>query len=181
MEPDHRPVLDGDPPGPGGPRQGLSRATGRTVALRAMGVSTAARSDPLGRHHGTSSCSASGVMARLEAEGHLVAGSRTAFVRSGIAVAVPAGASHPDIHDEAALRRAILACNAPAIPPARAGPPPQALRALSLTDEIVLAPIQAPPGTSVAFLVRGRASLGFQQLQRNDRCRRHRDRRPLSR
>ena len=38
-------------------------------------------------------------MAQLEAESHLLAGHTRAFARSGMALAVPAGAARPDIHD----------------------------------------------------------------------------------
>ena len=52
---------------------------------------------------------ASGVMAELEAEGHLRVGSVRGFTRSGMAIAVRAGAQKPDIGSEAAVRRAVLA------------------------------------------------------------------------
>ena len=46
---------------------------------------------------------------KLLAAGHLVAGSAVDLVRSGVSVAVRAGAPRPDISSEEALRRAVLA------------------------------------------------------------------------
>ena len=45
---------------------------------------------------------------KLAADGHVDPSSRVDLARSGAAVAVPAGASRPDIGDEAALREAVL-------------------------------------------------------------------------
>src|SRR5512135_2815762 len=50
---------------------------------------------------------ASGVIDELMAEGRLVPGSRVDIVHSGVAVAVRAGAPHPDISTEAGLKRAV--------------------------------------------------------------------------
>ena len=52
---------------------------------------------------------AADVIDRLIASGHVVAGSRVDLVHSGVAVAVCAGAPHPDIGSQAALRSAVLA------------------------------------------------------------------------
>src|SRR5262249_10804428 len=46
---------------------------------------------------------------RLLAGGHLVAGSEADLTRSGVAVAVRAGAARPDIASEDAVKRAVLA------------------------------------------------------------------------
>ncbi|UHC20179.1 substrate-binding domain-containing protein (plasmid) [Methylobacterium currus] len=141
------------------------RRTGGRVAIRSMGGVDAARLIRSGAATGLVVL-ASGVMASLEAEGHLVPGSRTAFVRSGIAVAVPAGATHPDIRDEAALRRAMRDAASLAY---STGPSGDHLRRLwerwGLADEMSRRAIQAPPGVSVAsLLARGVACLGVQQL-----------------
>jgi molybdate transport system substrate-binding protein len=55
---------------------------------------------------------------RLAATGRVVEGSRTDLVRSGVAIAVRAGAPRPEIGSEDALRRAVLARSY--TPPARA-------------------------------------------------------------
>ena len=54
---------------------------------------------------------ASDVIDGLIAEGHLLAGSRTDLVRSGIAIAVRAGMPHPAIDSEEALRASVLAAD----------------------------------------------------------------------
>ncbi len=141
------------------------RSTGGQVAFRSMGGVDAARLIRSGAAIDLVVL-ASGVMERLESEGHLVPGSRTTFVRSGIAVAVPVGAPHPDLCDEAALRRAMLESGTLCY---STGPSGDHLRQLwerwGLADEMARRALQAPPGTSVAsLLARGEASLGFQQL-----------------
>jgi molybdate transport system substrate-binding protein len=52
---------------------------------------------------------ASDAIDKLMASGHIAAGSRVDLVRSGVAVAVRAGAAHPDISSEAAVRAAVPA------------------------------------------------------------------------
>ena len=52
---------------------------------------------------------ASDAIDKLVASGHVLAGSRADMVRSGVAVAVPAGQPVPDISTEAALKAAVLA------------------------------------------------------------------------
>ena len=50
---------------------------------------------------------ASNVLHKLEAEGRVAAGSIVDVARSGMAIAIPAGAPRPDIGDAEAVRRAI--------------------------------------------------------------------------
>src|ERR1700742_4563984 len=52
---------------------------------------------------------ASGPMKKLEAEGHIIAGTIQGFTRSGMAIAVKAGAAKPDISAEEAVKRAVMA------------------------------------------------------------------------
>jgi molybdate transport system substrate-binding protein len=103
---------------------------------------------------------------RLVEEGRVVAGSRVDVARSGVAVAVQAGATRPDIDSEEALRRAVLAAGSIGI---STGPSGTHLARLferwgvaeALRDRIV----QPPPGVPVALLLaRGEVALGFQQL-----------------
>lgn len=98
--------------------------------------------------------------------GRLLADSRTDLVRSGIAVAVPAGAAVPDLSSEAAVRRAVL--DAPTLSYSTG---PSGVYLLELFERWgILAQIrprivQAPPGVPVGSLVaRGDVALGFQQL-----------------
>ncbi|HMO46985.1 MAG TPA: substrate-binding domain-containing protein [Rubrivivax sp.] len=103
---------------------------------------------------------------KLESAGHVVAGSRADLVRSAVAVAVRAGAPHPDIGSEAALRRAVLAARRIGY---STGPSGVALLALferwGLAETLRERVLQAPPGVPVGTLVaRGEVDLGFQQL-----------------
>lgn len=109
---------------------------------------------------------ASDAIDKLIAAGRVVAASKVDLVRSGVAVAVRAGAPRPDISGEDALRRAVLA--APTIGYST-GPSGVALTKLferwGIAGEIQSRVVQAPPGVPVGALVaRGEVALGFQQL-----------------
>jgi len=102
----------------------------------------------------------------LVAQGRLDAAGKVDLVRSGVAVAVPAGAARPDISTEDALRSAVRAASGVAY---STGPSGVALMALferwGMAGEIRARLAQAPPGVPVgALLARGEAALGFQQL-----------------
>jgi molybdate transport system substrate-binding protein len=109
---------------------------------------------------------ASDAIDKLAAAGKLLPGSRVDLVRSGVAVAVRAGAPVPDIASEDALRQTVLA--APSLSYST-GPSGVALARLferwgvagQLRERIVTAPPGVPVGTLVA---RGDVALGFQQL-----------------
>ncbi|CAN7724111.1 substrate-binding domain-containing protein [Variovorax paradoxus] len=101
----------------------------------------------------------------LVAQGRLDGGSKVDLVRSGVAVAVPAGAAHPDISTEDALRSAVRTASGTAY---STGPSGVALMALferwGIAGELRARLVQAPPGVPVgALLARGEAALGFQQ------------------
>lgn len=103
---------------------------------------------------------------KLMAGGHLQAGSRVDLVHSGVAVAVKAGAPLPELHDEAAVRAAVLA--APSLSYST-GPSGVALAKLferwGIAEQIAPRMVQAPPGVPVGRLVaQGEVALGFQQL-----------------
>ena len=108
---------------------------------------------------------ASDVIDALIAEGHLRPG-RVDLVKSGVAVAVRAGAARPDIASEEALRQAVLSA---ATLSYSTGPSGSHLEKMferwgvlaSIRDRIVVPPPGTPVGTLVAD---GRAELGFQQL-----------------
>jgi molybdate transport system substrate-binding protein len=108
---------------------------------------------------------ASDVIDALIAEGHLRP-ERVDLVKSGVAVAVRAGAARPDIASEEALRRAVLSA---ATLSYSTGPSGTHLEKTferwgvlaSIRDRIVVPPPGTPVGTLVAD---GRAELGFQQL-----------------
>jgi molybdate transport system substrate-binding protein len=101
----------------------------------------------------------------LCAEGYLVGGP-VDLVHSGVAVAVRAGAPRPDIADEEAVRRAVLAARTVGT---STGPSGRALAKLferwgiatALRDRLVTPPPGIPVGALVAS---GQVELGFQQL-----------------
>lgn len=109
---------------------------------------------------------ASDAIDKLIGSGHIVAASKTDLVHSGVAVAVRAGATHPDISTEDALRQAVLSARSLSY---STGPSGVALARLferwGIADEIKARIVQAPPGVPVGALVaRGDVELGFQQL-----------------
>lgn len=102
---------------------------------------------------------------KLLAAGHIAAGTPVDLVRSGVSVAVRAGAPRPDITSEAALRRAVLAARAVGI---STGPSGVQLTRLFERWRIARALgarlVTVPPGMPVAQLVAsGEVELGFQQ------------------
>lgn len=109
---------------------------------------------------------ASDAIDKLVASGHVLAGSRADLVRSGVAVAVPAGQPMPDISTEAALKAAVLA--APTLGYST-GPSGVQLAKLfdrwGITGQIQDRIVQAKPGVPVgALIAQGEVALGFQQL-----------------
>ncbi len=109
---------------------------------------------------------ASDAIDKLIAAGRVLAGSKVDLARSGVAVAVRAGASKPDISTEAAVRAAVRAARSIGY---STGPSGVALAKLferwGIADEIQSRMVQAPPGVPVGtLLARGEVELGFQQL-----------------
>lgn len=109
---------------------------------------------------------ASDAIERLITSGHVQTGSRVDWVRSPVAVAVPAGAAHPDLSNEAALKATVLA--SPTLSYST-GPSGVYLEKLfqrwGIADEVKARTVVPPPGTPVGALVAsGQAALGFQQL-----------------
>jgi molybdate transport system substrate-binding protein len=109
---------------------------------------------------------ASEVIDQLAVEGRIVAGSRVDLARSGVAVAVRAGAPRPDIGSEDALRRAVLAARSVGYSTGPSGVQLAAMfRRWGIADAILARTVQAPPGVPVGSLVAGGSvELGFQQL-----------------
>ena len=103
---------------------------------------------------------------KLGAEGHVDAASQIAVARSGVAVAVPAGAPPPDLSSGDAVRRAILAA-----PKVGYSSGPSGVHLQKLFQQWGIAAtmgarlVQAQPGVPVGTLVgRGEVQLGFQQM-----------------
>jgi molybdate transport system substrate-binding protein len=109
---------------------------------------------------------ASDAVQKLEAGGHVVAGSRVDLVDSGVAIAVRDTAKRIDVSSVDALRAAVLA--APTVGYST-GPSGVALIQLferwGIAQDLQGRLMQAPPGVPVGSLVaRGEVALGFQQL-----------------
>jgi molybdate transport system substrate-binding protein len=139
--------------------------TGCRVTIKSTGGVDAARSVRAGEPTDVILL-ASNVMEQLEAEGYIGSGSRTDFARSGIAMAVRAGAQLPCIYNDESVKQAVLEARKICY---STGPSGDHLMKLwerwGILGTISERAIQAPPGVPVAVLVaRGDADLGFQQL-----------------
>ena len=109
---------------------------------------------------------ASDAIDKLVAGGRVVADSKVDLVRSGVAVAVRAGAPRPDFGTEDAVRRAVVGARTLGY---STGPSGVQLAKLferwGIAGEIESRIVQAPPGVPVGSLVaKGEVELGFQQL-----------------
>jgi molybdate transport system substrate-binding protein len=109
---------------------------------------------------------ASDAIDKLLAAGRVLTGSKVDLVHSGVAVAVKAGAAHPDIASQEAVKRAVLAAQTLGY---STGPSGVQLAKLferwGIAQEIAPRIVTAPPGVPVGTLVaRGEVALGFQQL-----------------
>jgi molybdate transport system substrate-binding protein len=141
-------------------------ATGRMVSNEATGGIDAAKRVRAGEVFDLVIL-ADDVIEKLETEGHLVAGSRVAFVRSSMGMAVRAGEPRPDIGSEEAVRAALMSARSIGYSTGPSGTHLLAvlkswgLDASAGTGRLV----QAKPGIPVATLVAGgEAAIGIQQL-----------------
>jgi molybdate transport system substrate-binding protein len=103
---------------------------------------------------------------RLASNGRVDPDSRTDLARSGVAIAVGAGAPRPDVGSEAAIRDAVLRASSIGYSTGPSGVHVVDLfKRWGIADAIVARIVQAPPGIPVGTLVaRGDVELGFQQL-----------------
>jgi len=109
---------------------------------------------------------ASNAIDNLLASGKLLPGSRRDLVHSSVAVAVPAGATCPDISTEEALKQAVL--QAPSIGYSTGPSGVELLKQFErwgITAQVQDKLVQAQPGIPVgALLAQRQVALGFQQL-----------------
>ncbi|HRN06282.1 MAG: substrate-binding domain-containing protein [Ottowia sp.] len=138
---------------------------GRAVALESVGGVDAARRVTAGEAL-DAVVLGSDAIDQLIASGHVRAGSRVDIVRSGVAIAVRAGAPRPDTGSEAALKAAVLAARSVGY---STGPSGVALARLferwGIADQVRAKLVTPPPGTPVgALIASGEVELGFQQL-----------------
>lgn len=108
---------------------------------------------------------AANVIDELIAGAHIADGSRVDLVRSGIAVAVRAGAAKPDISTEAALKAAVLAARTVSFSTGPSGAYLEKLFARwGILESMRPRLLVPPPGTPVgSYVAEGSAELGFQQ------------------
>jgi molybdate transport system substrate-binding protein len=143
----------------------FGQAHGVQVTLEAVGGVDAARRVQAGEAF-DAVVLASGAIDELLRSGRATAGSRTDLARSGVSVAVRAGAARPDIGTEEALKAAVLA--APTIGYSTGPSGTHLLRTFErwgVAQTLQARTVQAPPGVPVGTMVAdGRVALGFQQL-----------------
>ena len=137
----------------------------RAVALESVGGVDAARRVTAGEAL-DAVVLGSDAIDQLIASGHVRAGSRVDIVRSGVAIAVRAGAPRPDTASEAAVKAAVLAARGVGY---STGPSGVALARLferwGIADQVRARLVTPPPGTPVgALIASGEVELGFQQL-----------------
>jgi molybdate transport system substrate-binding protein len=139
--------------------------SGQPVAVVAVGGIDAARRVADGEAFDFVVLSADAIE-RLAVGGFVDPQSRTDLARSGVAIAVAAGAPRPDVGSESAIRDAVLRARSIGYSTG-----PSGAHVISLFERWgianVIAPrfVQAPPGVPVGMLVaRGDVELGFQQL-----------------
>ena len=143
----------------------FQQASGQSVDVESVGGVDAAKRVQAGEAF-DGVILASNAIDQLAQAGKVIQGSRTDLVRSGVAVAVRAGAPHPDIGSEASVRQAVLATRSLSY---STGPSGVALVKLferwGIAEQIKDRIVQAPPGVPVGSLVaKGEVALGFQQL-----------------
>lgn len=141
------------------------RETGSKVAIESVGGVDAAKRVRAGERFDVVIL-ASNVVDQLIAEGHALQGSRVDLVRSGVAIAVRAGAPRPDIGSEGAVREAVRRARSVSY---STGPSGDYLAKLferwGIAGEIASRIVKPAPGIPVGKLVaEGSVELGFQQL-----------------
>lgn len=143
----------------------FQRRSGIRVAIESVGGVDAAKRVQAGEAFDVVIL-ASDAIDKLIASGHVQADSKVDLVRSGVAVAVRAGAPKPDISSEDAVRAAVLAARNISY---STGPSGVALAQLferwGIAEQIKDRIVTPPPGIPVGSLVaKGEVELGFQQL-----------------
>jgi len=141
------------------------RRSGRHAIIESVGGVAAARRVEEGEPFDIVVLAADAID-RLALAGWIDPASRVDLARSGVAIAVAAGAPRPEIGTEAAVRDAILASRMIGY---STGPSGSHLSRLferwGIAEAIAPRIVQAPPGVPVGALVaRGEVELGFQQL-----------------
>jgi molybdate transport system substrate-binding protein len=143
----------------------FQRSSAQEVSTESVGGVDAAKRVQAGEAFDVVMLAADAIERLIEA-GKIVPGSRVDLVRSGVAIAVRAGAPRVDISSEESIRQAVLAARSLGY---STGPSGVQLARLferwGIADAIKDRIVQAPPGVPVGSLVaEGKVELGFQQL-----------------
>lgn len=141
-----------------------TRRFGQRVVIESVGGVAAARRAEDGEAFDIVVLAADAI-GKLAAAGRVDAASRVGIARSGIAMAVAAGASRPCVDTATAVRDAVLAASSIGY---STGPSGVHLMRLferwDIAQTIASRIVQAPPGVGVgALIARGEVELGFQQ------------------
>jgi molybdate transport system substrate-binding protein len=109
---------------------------------------------------------AANVIDRLMAQGKILPGSRVDLVKSGVAIAIRAGAPKPDVASEEAVKRAVKSAKTVSYSTGPSGVHLESTFARwGILEQVRPRIVVAPPGVPVGSLVAaGTAELGFQQL-----------------
>jgi molybdate transport system substrate-binding protein len=102
----------------------------------------------------------------LVKQGKIVAGSRVDLAKSGVGVAVRAGAAKPDIGSSEALKRTLLTAKSIGYSTGPSGVYLAGLfQRMGIADEVKAKLKQVPPGVPVGTIIaNGEAEIGFQQV-----------------
>ena len=143
----------------------FQQTSAQQVAVESVGGVDAARRVQAGEAFDVVILAANAIGQLTEA-GKIVPGSRVDLVKSGVSIAVRAGAPQPDIGSEEAVKQAVLSARSLSY---STGPSGVHLIKLferwGIVDTIKSRIVQAPPGVPVgSMLANGEVELGFQQL-----------------
>jgi molybdate transport system substrate-binding protein len=143
----------------------FEKDTGRRIAFTWGGSEAIARRIDAGEVFDVVVNTSEGVE-RMATAGKVVAGSRSDFARSAVAVAVRAGLPRPDVSSEAGLKAALLEAQSIAISSGASGRYLERLfQRLGVAEQIKAKVKQPPSGAQIGdMLARGEADLGFQQV-----------------
>jgi molybdate transport system substrate-binding protein len=141
-----------------------ARRTGQLVAIESVGGVAALRRVEKGEAFDIVVL-ASNAIDKLASAGRIDHASRVNLARSGVAVAVKAGARHPSIANAADVRDAVLAARSIGYSTGPSGAHlMRVFEQWGIASDVRSRIVQAPPGVAVGTMIaRGDVELGFQQ------------------
>jgi molybdate transport system substrate-binding protein len=143
----------------------FEQASGHTVATTWAGTTAIMQRMAAGERYDLVMISST-ELDELIRQGRIVAGSRVDLARSGIGVAVRAGAARPDIGSAEALKRALLAAKTVGYTSGPSGVYMAGLtERMGIADEVKAKHRGVPSGGTIGTIVAtGEAEIGFQQV-----------------